>query len=190
MIQRLMTVEEFAMNRSELPDGGQWAELVRGVPVTLEPPDVDHGNVVLNLSKAFATYVQETLHGYPCFDLGLHVQERPDTVLFPAASYFVEGERFAEADRDITATVPVLVVELVAAGARQMAVEDRVKAYMQRGTRIVWLIDPVQRVVHVVEQGVVEAKRISEFETLVGAPVLPSFKLKVSELFVIPEWAR
>jgi hypothetical protein len=79
MIKRIMTAENFADERSELPDAGQWAELIRGVPVTLAPPDIEHGTIVLNLSKAFSTYVHSGGPGYACFDLGLIVERRPDT---------------------------------------------------------------------------------------------------------------
>lgn len=190
MIQRIMTAQEFTACRAELPDAGQWAELVRGVPVTLQPPDLEHGNVVLNLSKAFAAYVQETFIGYPCFDLGVKVEDRPDTIFFPAVSYFVDGERFAEADKEFTENVPSLVIELVSTSERRRCINERVGAYLRRGVSLLWLIDPQQRTVHVVEQGRPAPRRISEFETLRGDPLLSGFQIRVGELFVEPEWAR
>jgi hypothetical protein len=33
MIQIAMTVEQFLEQRGEMPEGGQWAELIAGVPV-------------------------------------------------------------------------------------------------------------------------------------------------------------
>lgn len=190
MIQRIMTAEEFAENRIELPDAGQWAELVRGVPVTLEPPDLDHGTIVLNLSKAFARYVEEALVGYPCFDLGLKVESRPDTVLFPAISYFLEGDRFAEADYDYTETVPALVVELITTTDRRRNYRERIGVYQRHGVQTIWLVDSLQRTVHVVERAQLSPRRISEFETLRGAPLLEGFAIPVAELFEEPDWAK
>ena len=53
---RTLTAEQFIDQRFDMPDSGQWAELIEGVPVFLEPPDLDHGNTILNLSKAVAAY--------------------------------------------------------------------------------------------------------------------------------------
>jgi Uma2 family endonuclease len=189
MIQRVMTAEEFARDRAELPDAGQWSELVRGVPVSLSPPDVDHGTVILNLSKALAGYVHETLNGYPCFDLGLKVESRPDTVLFPAVSYFLQGDRFAEADKAYSDSVPALVVELLSTGERRRTLTERVSAYLRHGIRSLWLIDPSPRTVHIVMPGQAVPHRLSEAETLRGDPVLSGFHMRVRDLFTLPDWA-
>lgn len=108
---RTLTAEQFIEQRFDMPDSGQWAELVEGVPVFLEPPDLDHGNAILNLSKAVAAYVQQGVPGYACFDLGLLMGRAPDTIRFPAMCWFATGERFEESDKDITETVPTLVVD-------------------------------------------------------------------------------
>ena len=70
---RSMTAEEFMERLFEFPDAGQWSELEEGVVVHLQPPDIDHGTVVLNLSKAFSEYTHSTERGYACFDLGCAV---------------------------------------------------------------------------------------------------------------------
>jgi Uma2 family endonuclease len=190
VIQRSLTAEEFSERRGELPDGGQWAELVRGVPVSQSAPDVDQGTIVLNLSKALADYVQSTLRGYPCFDLGLKVESRPDTVLFPAVSYFLEGERFAETDKDFTETIPALVVELLSGNQRRQTIQERVSAYLRHGVQEIWLIDPDQRAVYVTAPGQTFARRVSEAETLRGEPLLAGLRIAVSDLFALPDWVR
>lgn len=190
MIQRTMTAEEFIEHRIDLPDGGQWAELVRGVPTSLEPPDIDHGTVVLNLSKAFAAYLQTGSTGYPCFDLGLKVESRPDTVFFPAASYFLEGSRFAEMDKQYTETRPGLVIELITTNSRRRQINERVGVYLDYGVRSIWLIDSPQRAAFVINAGTPGSRRITEFEILRGDPLLEGFSVSVADLFAEPEWAR
>lgn len=190
MIQRVMTAEEFVLHRGELPDAGQWAELVRGVPVTLTPPDIDHGTIVLNLSKAFSSYIHASFNGYACFDLGLKVEARPDTVFFPAVSFFTQGERFAEADKDFTESPPVLVVELMTTKDRRQNISERVNAYLGHGVTVIWLVDPQQRTVHVVLAGQAAPRRLSERESLAGEPVLQGFQMPVAELFAVPDWAQ
>src|SRR5579871_5633979 len=108
----LLTAEQFGDQFFELPEGGRWTELIEGRLVELSPPDDAHGNVVRNLSKSLALYAQTSQRGYACFELGLIVRRDPDTVRFPAACYFVTGERFAESDKFLTDVCPALVIEI------------------------------------------------------------------------------
>lgn len=190
MIQASLTVEQFLMTRADLPDAGQWSELIRGVAVALDPPDLEHGNTVLNLSKALSSYVHagHLPEGYPCFDLGLIVERAPDTVFFPAMSFFVGGPRFAEADREVTDTVPALVAELISTSDRRIGIHDKTSAYFRKGVGAVWHVDPVQRVV-LVNRAHQPVQRLTEFETL-RDEALPSFSVKVAELFLEPKWAQ
>ncbi|HWL08944.1 MAG TPA: Uma2 family endonuclease [Planctomicrobium sp.] len=189
-MQRFMTAQQFIEDRSELPDAGQWAELVRGVPISLPPPDAEHGTVVLNLSKALSEYVHRTLHGYACFDLGLHVERQPDTILFPAVSYFTQGDRFAESDKEATDTVPGLVVELLTTNERRRNINERVGVYLRHGVRHLWLIDPEQQTVHVIRPGASSSQRLNVDDTLIGDSTLPEFKMEVHRLFALPDWAQ
>lgn len=190
MIQAALTVEQFLDTRMELPDAGQWTELIRGVAVSLEPPGVEHGDVVLNLSKAFSAYAHQHVDflGYPCFDLGLLVERRPDTVFFPAACYFVDGTRFAEADREITDTVPQLVIEVLSTNDRRVNLHDRTSAYLQQGVPILWHVDLSQRAVMVCGANC-RPWRVTEFEMLSGDDWLPGFSIRVGDLFAPPKWA-
>ncbi|MGE4001440.1 MAG: Uma2 family endonuclease, partial [Planctomycetaceae bacterium] len=129
-----MTAGEFLECRYELPEAGQWSELEAGELVHLQPPDLDHGTVILNLSKAFAEHAQGTRQGYACFDLGLQLTSAPDTVRFPAACYFDAGPRFAESDRQITSTVPALVVELASTADRLRLQPERSHAFLDWGS--------------------------------------------------------
>lgn len=189
MIQRVMTASEFAEHRAELPDAGQWAELVRGVPVTLQPPDLEHGTIVLNLSKVFSEYAHQSLLGYACFALGLLVEQRPDTVFHPAACYFTSGARFAEADKAFTDVAPQLVVELLTTNDRRRQMNDRITAYLKWGISTLWLVEPQSRAVHVIRKSQTNPERYGPLETLSGDPVLPGLKLRVESLFADPKWA-
>jgi Uma2 family endonuclease len=188
MIQIAMTVEQFLDQRGEMPEGGQWAELHAGVPVFLEPPDVDHGTVVLNLSKALATYFHQVNAGYACFDIGLHVDRQPDTVYFPAVSLFLTGPRFAEYDNAITVTVPALVIELLSTPDRKHGIEERFARLLHSGVPAIWAIDQKSQTVQCIcrhEQRVLGTREILE-----NIPSLPGFQLPILELFTVPDWAK
>jgi Uma2 family endonuclease len=183
----LLTAEQFIEERFDLPDSGQWAELINGVPAFLQPPDLDHGNVILNLSKSLAAHVHSSGEGYACFELGLAVTRRPDTALFPAACYFLNGPRFAEADKQVTDLPPSLVIELASTNDRRVGMADRVTRYHKFGVPYVWVIDPNARSVHVCVRGE-RARPVADTEILRGDPPLRGFSVPVSDLFVEPDW--
>lgn len=189
-MERFVTLERFLENRSDLPDAGQWSELVRGVPVQLSPPDLDHGTIVLNLSKAFSQYIHETLRGYACFDMGLHVEKDPDTIFFPAVSYFNHGERFAESDHEVSHTIPELVIELLTTSDRRRTLNDRLSAYQKWGVESIWLIDPQQQALHAFHEDSPHPRRYNSEDLLTLEPVLPDFSLPIESLFQPPQWAR
>ncbi len=138
--EALVTAEEFARLKYDLPDGGRWTELFAGRIITLQPPDEMHGNIVLNLSKTMAATYQPGLppEGVACFDVGVLVQTDPDSVLSPAMSYFASGEGFGPVDEVYSHRVPRLVCEIASTNdrRRQMA-EARVGLpRARRGTRV------------------------------------------------------
>ncbi len=181
------TTEEFLERRFDLPEGGQWSELIEGEVVNGQPPDVDHGTVVFNLSKAFSEFAHATEYGYACFDLGLQLRRRPDTILFPAACYFVDGPRFAASDHAVTAVVPAIVVELASTPDRVRQGPARSVAYLRWGVSAVWTINPRERTIVVSRSGG-DRRTLKAEDWLEGEPLLPRFRLLVSRLFIEPEW--
>lgn len=183
----MLTAEEFADRKFDLPEGGRWHELVAGELQQFDPPEVVHGNIVLNLSKALAEHLAPDSTVYACFELGLVVCRDPDTVRCPPVSLFVEGEAFAEMDKQVTETRPGLVIEIAASNARRAGMADRIGEFHGWGVELVWVIDPQDRCVHVAPRGrdrqVVEAA-----ETLRSHPLLPGFGVRVDDLFADPDW--
>ena len=192
-----LSAESFDDARYDLPEGGNWVELVRGRVEPLSPPEEEHRIAVLNLSKAFAAYLNEHREGYPCFDLGLIVSRDPDTVRFPAISYFLGGEFFAETDKAITDTRPALVVEVMSSNDRRQSLNDRVFEYTNWGVEVLWIVDPIEKAVHTLRPGYAN-KAAREHETLSGSlswrhkataqPILPDFHIAVADIFTPPEY--
>lgn len=187
-----MTLEEFLDARFDLPESGQWAELDQGEVVLLQPPDLEHGNTILNLSKSIAAWTasseaQAAGCAYACFDLGLLLSEGPDTVWFPAVSFFAGGERFEESDKLATTTIPRLVVELASSAERRGQMASRVARYLDWGVPVVWVIDPRARTVHVIGRDR-EPQQLGEQDELSGATLLPGFRMSVAKLFEEPVW--
>jgi Uma2 family endonuclease len=183
-----LSVDVFLDQRFDLPESGQWSELEAGQLVHLQPPDLDHGNTILNLSKVLAEYASQS-EGYPCFDLGLLLQRAPDTVWFPAVSYFEGGPRFAESDSVTTETVPTAVIELASTADRRHPMPRRVERYLAWGVREVWVIDPAEQSVQSTSAADPDQPRCWQGdEVIVGAGCFAGLERAVRELFAEPEW--
>jgi Uma2 family endonuclease len=192
----LLTAESFEDSLYDMPEGGQWVELIRGRVETLSPPQDEHRVVVFNLSKAFGEYVTRTTEGYACFDIGLVASRDPDTVRFPAISYFLGGEMFAEADHVITETRPALVVEVMSSNDRRRTLNDRIYDYSMWGVEVLWAVDPIDKAVHIIRPGYTN-KSLRDDEALCGSltwrhkatgqAILPEFRMPVADVFAVPE---
>lgn len=182
-----LTAEEFAEKRFELADGGRWSELVTGIVVTLEPPDLSHGNAVLNLTKAFGEQTSRDAAGYACYELGLIIRRSPDTVLFPAVSWFNEGPRFGESDKVLTDIMPSLVVEVASTNDRRRDLRERIITWHERGVNLVWVIDPLSERVHSIARGRTP-QQLGAGDVLRGDPVIEGFEIDVAQLFAEPSW--
>lgn len=183
-----MRVDEFLEQRFDLPESGQWSELHRGQLVHLQPPDLDHGNTILNLSKILARFAADA-EGYPCFDLGLVIEREPDTLWFPSISYFDAGPRFAETDKQVTEAVPAAVIELASTSDRRRPMPARARRYLAWGVREVWIVDPAEESVqlHSPDQpGPPRAWGRGDTVKMVGC--FSGLELQIAELFAQPEW--
>jgi Uma2 family endonuclease len=185
---RQISVNQFLDERDELPFGGRWAELVEGIPIVFEPPDPVHGNVILNVSKTLADYIHRTNLGYACFDLGLLLSRDPDTLRYPAVSYYVDGPRFAESDKLFTEATPAFVIELASSVDRRQLMRSREREYLSRGVQLVWMIDTEARDVQVTRAGESESQRCTGAEPVTGNPLLKDLSVRTVDLFAEPSW--
>ncbi len=170
-----------------LQEGERWIELSAGKLIRHHPPDVAHGNVVRNLSRALAAHFRAQSQNVACFDLGLILNRRPDTVLCPAISCFPLPGGFEESDKLLTETLPKLVMDVASTNDRRAELADRVRTYLDAGIPNVWVFDPVDRQVHVFHAGHA-SRKYREDETLQDSGQLAGFHLKVSDAFDDPEW--
>lgn len=187
--EALLTAEDFAQIKYDLPEGGRWTELFAGRVVTLQPPDDMHGNIVLNLSKAMAaTYQSDTQpSGLACFDVSILVRRNPDSLLSPAMSYFSNDMGFAPIDEVYSERVPRLVCEIASTNDRRKNMADRVLTYLDRGVEVVWVVDPLEKCCHVYEINQ-PPRQLNENQSLVGGNVVTDFRLPVEHLFHEPTW--
>jgi Uma2 family endonuclease len=78
--------------------------------------------------------------------------------------------------------VPDLVIESVSPSDRAPALEEKVREYLGAGVRLVWVVYPAQRTVHVFREDGSSAV-ITESGYLDGETVLPGFRIPAESIF-------
>jgi Uma2 family endonuclease len=77
---------------------------------------------------------------------------------------------------------PTLAVEIVSPGDLWSEVEDKVRLYLEKGSRAVWIVDPQTRTIEV--RTTQAAPRIYRADdTLTGDEILPGFELQITDVF-------
>jgi Uma2 family endonuclease len=75
-----------------------------------------------------------------------------------------------------------LVVEVQSPSARRRTTQDKIREYLNRGVRMIWVVDPEARTVTVYRQAG-EGRLLWDDATLTGEDVLPGFECRVAEFF-------
>lgn len=77
---------------------------------------------------------------------------------------------------------PDFAIELRSPSDRLSVVREKMREYIENGASLGWLIDPVNKRVHVYRPGEDE-REIKEPEKISGSPVLPGFELDLREIW-------
>jgi Uma2 family endonuclease len=178
--QKLITAEEF-FGMPSPPDGSQ-QELVRGVIVTMPPPGGRHGACCLKVGRRIGNYVEEKALGTATSnDTGFVSERDPDTVRGPDLSFW-SRDRLPELPEGYVEIPPDLAVEVVSPSDHYSRVQNKVRHYLSRGVRMVWVVDPEDRSVTVYRPPL-QATILEEAATLSGEDILPGFSCRVGDLF-------
>lgn len=163
---------------------GQRYELIEGELVIMPPMNTEHGFVELNVAMLIASFVRQ--HGLGrtgTGEVGFYTRGDERTVR-AADVVFFSFERLP-ADAPLTgfrAIPPDLVVEVVSPGDRAADIEQKTQEWLTFGARLVWIVYPESRRVHVFMPGA-DPRILSEQDALTGGEVLPDFSTPVSALF-------
>ena len=95
---------------------------------------------------------------------------------------FVSTARLPENKRQASPVAPDLAVEVVSPTDIQYRVTEKAFAYLDAGTRLVWVIEPVAKTV-TVYRSKTDIKTLLCEDTLTGEDVVEGFSCQVVELF-------
>ncbi len=180
----LMTGEEFL----GLPLKEEFdRELIRGVlkekPMTRR--NKFHGATEISVGAALHNWVRAQprprgrVYGG---EIGVRLRRNPDTIVGIDVAYFsAEAVEANRSSKKVLDGAPVLAVEILSPSDQQEDILDKVEAYLNAGTLLVWVIEPVFKTVMVYRAGL-PPQGLNVTQELSGEPHLPGFKVAIAEL--------
>ncbi len=178
--EKLYTADELLelSGRSE----GRRYELVKGELIEMAPTGDVHGIVAMWLGAQLANFADAHDLGLVVgTDTGFTLFNDPDTVRAPDAA-FIAKERLKPLTGKFFTIAPDLAVEVISPSETAAEINDKVLEYFEAGVRLVWIIYPRTKTVHVYTAAD-EVDILKANETLDGRDVLPGFKLPVGDIF-------
>jgi Uma2 family endonuclease len=179
----LLTAEDLLA----MPDDGKRYELVEGELIEMSPSSRYHSRDGLRIASQLLSFVEAHELGEAFgADAGFILRRNPDTVRAPDAA-FVLKERLVELDDEgFLPLAPDLAVEVVSPSNTVNEMSRKVHEYLDAGTSIVWVVEPLRRQVAVyTPEPVVRIYR--DGDTLDGGDVIPGFTLSVTYIFDGPQ---
>ncbi len=168
-----MTLEEFL--ESDL----EGYEYVKGELIPMPPTSGEHGDISTNIDWYLQVHVRENQLGRVYLpDTGFRIGER---VLIPDIA-FLSNARLPEERRKAFEIPPDLAVEVVSPSDAQFRIVQKVLNYLDAGTQLVWVIEPVAKTV-TVYRSETDITLLTREDTLTGEEVVPGFSCEVGELF-------
>ena len=164
-------------------------EVVHGKIVEL-PPMSDYARAVANrLNNQFVRYLATNDIGDSVVEILFRIPLREDRSRNRQPDVaFVSYERWAR-DRPHPFTgnprnvVPDIAVEVVSPGDSADSLLEKAREYLRGGVRLVWVVYPLAREVHVYLPGAGTIRAFVAEEELDAGDILPGFRTSVAALF-------
>ena len=167
-----MTVEEFLARDIE------GYEYVKGELVPMSSPALGHAKISARITRYLLTYVSENQLGDVFIEAGFKVGDRgmkPDVA-------FISTARLPEDESKGSPIPPDFAVEVVSPTDVQWRVTEKVQAYLDAGTQMVWVVESVMKTV-TVYRSKTDIKIFTDADTLTGVDVVPGFSCRVAQFF-------
>jgi Uma2 family endonuclease len=180
-VPRLFTVADLAVLPSDLPSGPVRYELHHGRLIPMPPPGYVHGAIEGNLVTALKTQGEHRGLGKACCgEVAIILARDPDHV-FGADVAFIASRSLPirRSSEGYLETIPELVVEVRSKNETIASLLRKAADYLDAGTVVVWIVDPINRNVLEVRKGA-EPRVYAEDDTLTVEDIIPGFSLPVS----------
>jgi Uma2 family endonuclease len=173
-----MTIEEYA----RLPEEDDHkTELVAGMVVREPLPSPYHGKTQAQLAYHLLTFVKQHALGDVFTEIGVVTSRKPGTVRGPDVAFFSVQRLPDPLPRTFFETPASLIVEVVSPSNSVPDILRKVAEYLDVGTEMVWVIDPIKRTAIVYHEDN-EIRLLSEDDLLPGGDVLPGLSLELRDV--------
>jgi Uma2 family endonuclease len=167
-------------------EGDVRRELVNGEVIEMTPAGGLHGAVTGKVYRRLADYVDARRPGKVVVgDVGfvLALPTDAERVRAPDVA-FVSTARLPEGrlPQGFIRGAPDLAVEVLSPSENPIEVQQKVRDYLEAGTRLVWVVAPLVRTVTVYRPDG-SARLVREPESLDGEDVLPGLAIPLADLF-------
>ncbi len=160
-------------------------ELIEGVIKRMSPAGWKHGEVSADFVRRLAQHVKDQDLGKTfSTETGFTIARDPDTVRAPDAAFIRKDHLPATPPEDaFWPGPPDLAVEVISPSDTTGEIDDKVKAWLDAGSAMVWVVNPKWRSV-TVYRSATDIKTLTENDELSGEDVLPGFRCRLREIFV------
>ncbi|HIE30621.1 TPA: Uma2 family endonuclease [Candidatus Poribacteria bacterium] len=168
-----ITLEDFLANDYES------YEYVKGELVPMSIPTMIHGEVSSNIVILLGNHVRQYQLGRiytaeTTFQIG-ESGRKPDVA-------FVSQERLPENRHQASPIPPDLAIEVVSPSDKIYDVQEKALEYLDAGTQMVWVIEPIAKTV-TVYRSQSDIKILTLNDILTGEEVVEGFQCAVAEIF-------
>ena len=186
---KLLTNDEFLA----LADDGVERMLLDGIVYELSGEDGEmtkrnptHSFVQANVTRIVGVWTQSQAQPRGrvyCGEVGFLLKRNPDTTVGIDVAY-VDAETAARTppDAEVVESAPVLAVEVLSPSDRQERILMKVRAYLDAGTKLVWIVEPLFETVSVYRPDA-PPMMLNASQEISAEPHLPDFRCKVAEFF-------
>jgi Uma2 family endonuclease len=174
-----MTAEELF----KMPDDGYRYELVGGELRKMAPPGQYHGEYAGTVFASLHVHVRANNLGKTYTEIGFHIETNPDHVRAPDVA-FISHERLEAIGESpgYFPSAPDLAIEVISPNDRLTRVNEKVRDWLDAGTRMVIVVNPRRReaTVHLPGEDPIT---LTQEDTLDGGDVVWGWQMPVRDIF-------
>jgi Uma2 family endonuclease len=161
-------------------------EIIDGQKVELPPMSIRASRVASRLHGWLNPFCRDHNLGEAVMEALFHLPLPQDRNWRPDLA-FVSAQRLAQAsaqpeDDNAWDVLPDLAVEVISPTELADDLMEKIEEFFQAGARLVWVIYPRRRLVHVYES-LTQIRGLTQNDALDGGAVLPGFQLPLANLF-------
>ncbi len=147
------------------------------------PTGHPHGIIKLNIGAALRQYAREHKSGQVIVGkVGIYTRRQPDQIR-GADVIYISKERYAQRQsQSFLDVAPEIVVEVRSPDDTWRRFNQKLREYFEIGVRHVWVVDPEVKSV-VIYRSFIDFQEYTEVDTLTAEHILPSFSLRISDIF-------